>query len=222
VPENPALHLAEIEAHVQRYLGPVESVFHEIASDLIHLDVLFIPPGPNRDYQTLVTSGASDLVMRVPQGMERHNRAEVLISLPAGWPLDQQSLKNEDFYWPIRLLKYVGRFPHEYNTWMGWGHTIANGDRGERIANTNFTGVMLSAPYWLGPEFFRLETSTADTICFYSLVPLYQEEIDLKLRMGAKALEELFDRFSIGQVVDIARANVAKKPGWFRGLFGSR
>ncbi|MFQ8729788.1 MAG: suppressor of fused domain protein [Enterocloster bolteae] len=24
-------------------------------------------------------------------------------------------------YWPIRLIKYLARFPHEYSTWLGWG-----------------------------------------------------------------------------------------------------
>ncbi len=44
-----------------------------------------------------------------------------------------------------------------------------------------------------------------------NLVPLYQEEMDLKLTKGADALETLFDKNGIGVVVDTTRKNVAKR-----------
>lgn len=215
-PEGAGVHLEAIEGHLEKHLGKIETVYHEILSDVIHLDILFLPASDEKPYHTLVTSGASDRPMRVPEEMEDFSLAELMINLPTEWLLDQESLEQEANYWPLRWLKQIGRLPHEYDTWVGWGHTIPNGDPAEPIADTRFTGVMLSPPYWLGPDFFQLETQTGEKICFYNMIPLYEEEMKLKLAKGAEALEGLFDKNGIGFVVDTGRKNVAKKRGWFR------
>jgi len=215
-PEDDGIHLEAIEAHLQEHVGKIETVYHEIVSDLIHLDILFLPANPEKPYHTLVTSGVSDRPMRVPEEMEDFSRTELMINLPTEWPLDQESLKEDANYWPIRWLKQIGRLPHDYDTWIGWGHTIPNGDPAEPIANSRFTGMMVSPPYWLGPDFFQLETGAGEKICFYNVIPLYQEEMDFKLAKSAEALEERFDKNGIGLIVDLDRKNVAKKKGWFR------
>lgn len=215
-PEHEARNLADIEAHLERYIGPVETVMHELVSDTIHLDLLHIPPADDRPYHTIVTSGMSDLAMDVPEDMAEFARAELMIELPGDWPISQEAFQNEDNYWPLRWLKQIGRLPHEYNTWVGWGHSIPNGDPAEPIANTEFTGVCLAPPYWLDAEFFQLKAASGDTVCFYDLVPVYAEEMQLKLDEGFGALEERFEREDIGYVLDTSRPNVAKKKGWFR------
>jgi len=75
---------------------------------------------------------------------------------------------------------------------------------------------MLTPPYWLSPDFFRLTTKDGEIITFYMIVPLYQEEMDLKLKGGAEELEKRFEKEDIDFVLDIRRRNVAKKKGWFR------
>jgi hypothetical protein len=215
-PKHSAQHLEEVEAHVEKHIGKVEMVFHEILSDLVHLDVLWVPATADRPYQVLVTSGVSDEPMTVPEGMEQYRRAELLMALPAEWPLTEDAFKDEANYWPVRWLKMIGRLPHEYNTWVAWGHTIPNGDPAEPIANTGFIGVMLSAPYWLPPEFFQLATKAGETISFYQLVPLFKEEMDLKLEKGAEELEGRLEKADVGFVLDVGRTNVAARKGWFR------
>jgi len=215
-PKHSTDHLEEIEAHIEKHIGKIETVFHEIVSDLIHLDVLFIKATPERPYHVLVTSGVSDEPMKVPKGMEEHNRVELIIALPKEWPLTQESFKSENHYWPVRWLKQIGRLPHEYDTWVGWGHTIPNGDPAEPIANTNFVGVMLSPPYSLPTELFQLKTKNGNNIRFYALIPLYQEEMDFKLKSGADALEEKLEKQNIDFIVNPSRNNVIKKKGWFK------
>jgi hypothetical protein len=213
-PEHHGVHCEAIEAHLAKYVGKVASVWHEIISDLVHLDLLFVPADEGRDHHYIVTSGVSDLPMTVPEGYEDWRRVELMIALPASWPLSQQAFANEANYWPLRWLKQVGRLPHEYQTWIGYGHTIPNGDPPKPIADTQFTGVMLTPPYHLPPEFFTLPAS-GEKIRFYMLTPLYQEELDLKLEKGAEELEERFDKRRIGFVLDTKRANVAARRGWF-------
>ncbi len=215
-PQHAAENLEEVEGHVEKHIGKIETVFHELVSDLIHLDVLFVPATPDRPYHVLVTSGVSDEPMKVPEGMEQFRSAELLIALPKEWPLTQDAFKDEANYWPVFWLKQIGRMPHEYNTWIGWGHSIPNGDPAQPIANTKFVGVMLTPPYWLSPDFFQLTTKGGETISFYRMVPLYQEEMDLKLKSGAEELEKKFEKENVGFVLDIKRRNVAKKKGWFR------
>lgn len=215
-PAHSTEHLEEIEAHLEKHIGKIETVFHEIVSDLIHLDVLFIPATAERPYHVLATSGVSDEPMKVPEDMEKHNRVELIMALPKEWPLTQESFKSENNYWPVRWLKQIGRLPHEYDTWIGWGHTIPNGDPAEPIANTKFTGVMLSPPYSLPPDFFQLKTKNGSTIRFYALIPLYQEEMDFKLSSGAESLEEKLEKQNVGFIANTSRRNVVKKKGWFK------
>lgn len=214
-PQHPGKYLEEIDAHIERHIGKVESVFHEILSDIVHLDVHFIPATNARPYHVLVTSGVSDEPMNVPAEMEEFRRAELLIALPRSWPLTQESLKRKENYWPVGWLKQIGRLPHEYNTWIGWGHTIPNGDPAEPIANTRFTGLMVTTPQWLPVEFFQMTASDGEKISFYQLVPLYQEEMDLKLKKGAEELEERLAKAGGSIAIDVQRPNVAKKKGWF-------
>jgi hypothetical protein len=48
------------------------------------------------------------------------------------------------------------------------------------------------------------------------MVPLYQEEMDLKLKKGAEELEGRLEKEKVGFILDTKRPNVAVKKGWFR------
>jgi hypothetical protein len=210
LPEHSCRNLEDIEAHIEKHIGKIEWVFHELVSDLVHLDVLFVKATKERPYHVLVTSGVSDEAMNVPKGMENFARAELLIALPEDWPLTQADFKDGANYWPVFWLKQIGRLPHDYNTWIGWGHTIPNGDPPQPIENTSFTGVVLEPPFWLPAEFFQLTTQAGDLVSFYDLVPLYFEEMQLKLKLGVEELEKRFERAEIGFVLDPHRPNVAQ------------
>jgi len=217
LPENGSKNLEVIENHLKKHVGKVETVYHEILSDLIHLDILIIPSNANKPYHTLVTCGVSEMPMTVPQGVEDFKYAELMINLPAKWPLlkDYEVIgNNENNHWPIRWLKHIGRLPHDYDTWIGWGHTIPNGDPAVPIANTKFTGVMLTFPYWFGPDFFQLEIEPGEKINFYHMVPLYKEEMDLKLAKGAEIIDERIAKDKNNFILNTKRKNVAKKKRW--------
>lgn len=216
-PEHDAVHLEDIQAHVEAHLGPISTVLHEIVSDLVHLDILVVEATEERPFHVLVTSGVSDMPMAVPGGLEDERRVELVIALPADWPLAMEAFQDERHYWPLRWLKQVGRLPHAYGTWIGWGHTIPNGDPPAPIADTRFAGVLLMPPYFLPAGFFRLQTRAGETVTFYQLMPLHADEMDLKLREGADALEALFEKHNVDLVIDPHRASVARptRRGWW-------
>ncbi len=220
-------NITAISDHIEANIGPVDSVFHELISDQVHIDVHWVKPSSNFPFHLLVTSGMSDKPMNVPTDMEdfeSYQYTELCILLPKDWKIQgdktamDEVFSDETVYWPIRWLKMIARFPHEYNTWVGWGHTIPNGEFAEPFADNTKLGCMILLPPMHLPEsFFELPINDNKTICFYALYPLYPEEMNFKLEKGLDALLDKFQEFDVPHVVDPARVNTCKKK---KGLFG--
>ena len=177
-----------VEGHIQQYFGKVENVFHELVSPDIHVDICMVPPTEERDYCTLVTMGMGAHRMNVPEELAEYKleRAELAIALPADWKLDQESMKDEKWYWPIRLLKSLARLPIASDTWLGFGHTM---DNKENFAeNTKLCAAILTGPQSTeeGGEVCTLPGG--EEVNFYQVIPLYEDELDYKLEHDIDAL----------------------------------
>ena len=204
--------LKEISDHIEAHLGPIETVFHELVSDTVHIDVHFIKPTAAFPYIRLVTSGMSDLPMTVPEGRQINPYAELMLNLPGDWKMTQADFEDENWYWPIRLVKYLARLPHKYRTWLGVGHTVPNGDPAEPYApGTALSGAVVVTPVSVPDAFRRLVINDSKTIDFLVVVPLYSEEMDFKLRKGVGALLDNFNKAGVSDIVDPQRRNVARK-----------
>lgn len=192
-----------MEAHIDKYFGHSDKVFHEIASPDIHVDIYIVEPTLEKNYYTLITTGMGAHRMNTPEELNEYKlqRAEMLIYLPADWNI--QSEKEED-YWPLRWLKILARLPIEQNTWLGWGHTVPNG--GPMADNTKFTGVMLIDPENVDEEAAVCRLPNGEGVNFYQVIPLYEEEMNFKIEHGAEALLERMD--DVSALVDINRRNV--------------
>jgi hypothetical protein len=212
-------NLEAISEHIEQHLGKIESVFHEIVSDHVHIDIHWVKPSGKIPFNILVTSGMSDEAMNTPVEFADHRYAELCIILPATWQIvgkDEEILEDENNYWPIRWLKIIARFPHLYNTWIGWGHTIPNGENAEPFAENTQLGCMMLFPSISLPEdFFELKINEEKNIRFYCLIPLYKEEMDFKLNKGSDALTDKFERHQVTDVININRINTCKKKGFF-------
>jgi hypothetical protein len=203
-----------ISEHVEKYIGKIDNVIHEIVSDLIHLDILVVKPTRERNYYSFVTCGMSDLPMTVPEGAENFKFAELMICLPGDWKVSQAAFEQEEHYWPIRWLKNMARLPHEYATWLYLAHTIPNGDPPRPYAsNTKLSGMLLALPSITREpkDFFTLTLPNKNQVHFFSLIPLYTEEMDLKLERGADHLFEKLEKVGVNEILAIKRRNVAQK-----------
>ena len=203
-----------LTSHLEQHLGPIETVLHEVISDLVHVDLHILLPQADRDYTILATTGMSDRPMSVPEEGKSLQYAELLLCLPADWPLEQEQFTDEKYYWPIRWLKMLARFPHEYQTWLGSGHTIPNGDPAEPFHESVpfVCWLLLNPPF--GPEALTpCEISEEKQVHFYALMPLYEEEMIYKLAHGYDALLERFDKYQTSFVLDPTRRNVCKRKG---------
>jgi hypothetical protein len=207
--------MEQIDQHIQAHIGKVENVFHEIMSDIVHIDVHIVPPRQERPYYTFVTSGMSDLPMTVPNGLERFRFAELLLCLPASWPMGNEAFKRPENYWPIHGLKMLARFPHQYRTWLGFGHTMPNGNPSVPFAaNTKMDGWMLAQPFTVSKDFWNLQVSEDKLIWFYSLLPLFPDEMELKLKTNAETILSRFEKAKYSELIDLSRKSVASNPWW--------
>ncbi|MCX7217965.1 MAG: suppressor of fused domain protein [Burkholderiales bacterium] len=204
--------IQEISDHIEKHLGPVETVFHEVISDTVHIDVHIVKPTLEFPFVRLVTSGMSDLPMTTPDGVDVPKYVELMISLPSNWKTDQASFDNESWYWPIRLIKGLARLPHKYQTWLGFGHTVPNGDPAEPYApNTSLCGAIVLPSVSAPAGFQTLEILGVKTVTFYSVVPLYAKEMEFKLRLGTDKLLDRFDKKGINDVVSLERSDATVK-----------
>ena len=204
-------NINRISNHIEKHLAPVATVFHEIVSELVHIDVHCIPASDDRPYITLITSGMSDRPMSPPPEAKQYSYAELMICLPPDWPIKQESFRDENNYWPIRWLKRLARFPHEYDTWLFEGHTIPSGDPPEPFAeNTQFCGWLLFPPLLVPDEFRELRVDSEKTIRFFAIFPLYEQEMEFKLSAGMDALIDRFAQHGVTELVDVTRPNTCK------------
>ena len=177
-----------VEGHIQQYFGKFENVFHEIVSPDIHVDICIVPPTEERDYYTLVTMGMGAHRMNVPEELAEYKleRAELAIALPADWKLDQESMKDEKWYWPIRLLKSLARLPIASDTWLGFGHTMDNQE--DFAENTKLCAAILTGPQGTQDGSEVCPLPGGEEVNFYQVIPLYRDELEYKLAHDADAL----------------------------------
>jgi len=197
-------HLEAITDHVERHVGPVIGVVHELKSELIHVDVLRVAPTARRPYWTLVTSGMSDAPMR-DQSCPEHSflhHAELVLCLPATWPFD---LRDPRWAWPYTLLRELARLPHATDTWLAWGHTCGIGPRRRLAPNVPFTGAVLLPPATLPVAFATGLEAAGRQIDILGVVLLHRRELKLKLARGLDALLDQVGWDSLSEVVDLDR-----------------
>ena len=198
--------MSAIEQHIKNTFGEFENVFHELVSPDIHVDICVVPPSDERDYYTLVTMGMGAHRMNVPEELAEYKleRAELAIALPPDWKLDEESLKDERWYWPIGLLKVLARLPISKDTWLGFGHTM---DKQSPFAeDTELCAALLVGPQdvvWNGGEVCTLPSG--EEVNFYQVIPLYRNEMEYKMEHDADAL--LKKMAGISFVVNPTRQN---------------
>lgn len=214
-PAAQSLYGEEIVRHMEGvFPGREISVLHEIMSELVHIDVYLMHPSEREPFYVLFTGGMSDLAMTLPEDLlpqyQHLERAEVMIFLPADWNIRGIGGVAADTaqrdYWPVGLLKSLARFPHEYDTWLGHGHSMPNGeDYTPYDESTALCGVVLTG---LRDDIGLMSARDGTPVNFYMAVPVYREEMEYKLEHGADALlDKIVELPGNPFVVDIDRLN---------------
>jgi hypothetical protein len=234
-PDVPAVtpYMKQIEAHIERTIGPIGQVFHEIISDDIHLDLYIVPPTgkePSEEFPlgtnhyTIITGGLSARAQNVPPDAREDISPfqELMIALPADWPgmnpdgtWDSEVTGRDENWWPIAFMKLVARMPHEYDTFLAPGVTIPNGEDAVPFADNTQLGCMMVFQPILCPAAHKLQVTDDLEIQFYALWPIYKEEMNLKLSKGLQPLLEKLVEAELTELFQPGRPNLCKKKGWF-------
>src|SRR3990172_960869 len=118
----------EIAAHVERWVGPIEHVHHELASEHVHIDVFHVPPNPKRELHTLVTAGMSTRPMKPPAEAAECRLVELVLTLPRDWSAGPAMYESAAHAWPLEGMIELARLPHASGEWIWGGHSVADPD----------------------------------------------------------------------------------------------
>jgi hypothetical protein len=203
---------AALQAHIKAHLGKISTIYPETEktnSDLPPIALYLIAPTRRRPYYTLITAGMSSLPLHTPDDSSEAQYAELLMCLPTEWSFSPEALQDEANAWPLHWLKAVAQLPHSTKSWLGWGHTLAVGEGLSLAApNTLFSALLLLSPVLPSEDFQELYINEQKTINFWSLIPLYAEEMNYKLDYGLERLVTRFDEQCISELLDPKRANL--------------
>ena len=187
-------------------------ILEEIVPGEPRLDVVHIASSFFRRYEVVVTRGMSAKAMAVPSDSSEPRFAELLAVLPKGWPIRTSAFGAEGNYWPIRLLKTLARHPAERNTWLGFGHTHANGSSEAAVKpyaqNTALCATVVLPPATLGERAWNFRRPDGEEVFLWAAVPLHLSELKFKQRHGVGALLDLFDKSRITDKIDPERKPV--------------
>lgn len=217
-PSGDPVLIEEVPRHFEEIFGEVAVVYHEKASEFIHLDVFQFDPEPGvKSAYTLVTGGLAAKPMNTPseiQNRENYLYAELVLHLPEDWPMQWDELQRPENFWPIAALKSFARLPHERESWIWGGHTLRNGELEPYAADTELCAALLCPSFQLPPKFETLGLSDGREIVFLSLAFLYREEWEFTSKHQSEALFERAKKFGLRPmhffVLDKSRPNLCR------------
>ncbi len=196
-----------VNDHVVSWIGePV--ILHEKVSETIHIDIYWVAPSDERPFHTLVTSGMAQEAMKAPKGSDACTHAELVMFLPPDWPMDR--IQDDDgAFWPIRVMKRLARYPHDFNTWVWLGHTIPMGDSGP--VDLPFDSVLLDFPMLLDSSGCALPLPDGRKVMFLGIILLRPEEREFCMANEPDAFMDLVeeqDRLAELLVLDLGRESM--------------
>ncbi|MFJ8460829.1 suppressor of fused domain protein [Lysinibacillus xylanilyticus] len=200
---------------ITEQFGPINNTISEIVpGSRVAIDIQVILPSQEHDFITLVTTGMSDCAMDDSEECKGSKYAELVLKLPANWPLSRNEMTNQEYYWPLKWLRMVAHIPHQYDGWLEEGVMLPNGEPPTPFAsNTALSCILIST----SKEMRSFIDSKNRVINFYLLIPIYTEERMLALQYGHEYIIERFEESGITDVLDIQRERIKKK-GKFKDI----
>jgi hypothetical protein len=183
------------EVYLRRF-GTAKQVWHETIPLIPHIDVMeYYRTGKDRIVCTLVTSGMSDLPMRIPPKAETPARVELIFYCTDPKPAY------------VSTLRFLAHFAHDQKTWIAAFHTIPMGNQ----AGTIMESAALDTIFLLPPIVQKDQDLAKDLILdgdgveFVWVVPISAAECKLKLDKGSTALLDVFQENRHPYIFDPSR-----------------
>lgn len=194
---------AAVLEHIRTHIGSVDTVLHQIEAVTMAIDIHHVPPTADRKCHTLITSGLSDQPM--PEGA-RVRYGELVMCLPAGWPMDEEALEDDANAWPLEMLRALCRLPYAHGVAFDFGLCTDNLTLPFAMAgDAGFSAVLLAPPVTIPDAFWCLEAANGKVIDFFGIVMLYPRELEFARYDGVVALARALDRLSVNELVQLGR-----------------
>jgi hypothetical protein len=205
-------HQEAIADYTVQNLGPIQGMF-DLAPpgpESLPMKLLYVPATEHKPFQLLVSAGMSAQAMAIPEDFEGDpppDRVELLIGLPPDWPVEQA---RGEHVWPLRLLAHLARLPSEATGWLCEGHTIPNGDPAHPYApSTELSCALIAPPLVIPPEARTIPLPEGAAAQLLAVVPLFEREVEAKLKEGVDKLFERLDAHGVNEVLFPGRRAVA-------------
>ena len=185
----------KIQEHYDKYILAMgaesdPNILHELHSDDMHIDIAHYKPTKDFPYHVLGTIGMSGYTMKNAP----FKNLELIMFLPEDWQIDEKSLQDEKWYWPIRLLKMVARLPYESDDIVSVGHTISMNEKFDPFYNcTKMSFGLLTFPTWINYDFFTLKYGLIPRkkINFLCLTAITSDEYGVFKKIGYEKFMEV-------------------------------
>jgi hypothetical protein len=159
---------------------------------------------PGQSLKIIHTDGLSRSAQVVSTGSEKYSCIELIFCLPDYWDLSVQP-------WPKTWLEKIASIPSRFNTWIGPGDTIPAGKPPKPLTDKfKANHFIISEPIVLR-EFFSAPGNKPDHVAVLSVIPIFQQELDFKLRNSGTALLMRLAAKGITDEVDLYRKSVCRK-----------
>ncbi|MQR86200.1 suppressor of fused domain protein [Bacillus megaterium] len=170
--------------YIENKIGEVSFTLSEIVLiSLVEIDVHVIMPTEERNVITLFTTGMSTLPMAEGKVEEELQYAELIMTLPPNWPINEEALKKEENNWPLGWIRQIAHLPHIYEGWVDEGIIIPNEEPPQPFANnTKMSSLLIMRPCG---ENLQLIDEGKGVINLYQLIPLHETERQIAIEKGS-------------------------------------
>lgn len=159
---------------------------------------------PDSNRTELLTHGMSNWGMKVPAGGEDFQFAELNLSLPSDWPLDNTALTKVKHAWPLEWMMKIAQYPKQNDTWLGGKSVIfASGEKLKPLGpGTRMTcWLLLDAD----TDWSSIPRPGGGRIVIYTVFPIYTAERNFELKHGIIPLIQRFQERNVPFVLDPKR-----------------
>ena len=195
----------EVSKFISKRFGNYDMVMGEKSSEGPRIDIAIIEPTKKRNYYTLCTIGLGAYKMNIDEENFplAQDRIELLIYLPADWPISPDKFADENNYWPVRLLKSIARVPYYENSFLTFGHTFSNSEEATYAENTDKVGAILLSPIPDPLEPVICQLSSDKEVEFLQVFPVTKDEMLYRKTYDSNTL--------IARLEDTKKASGVKK-----------
>lgn len=207
--------MEEVSQFISKRFGNYDMVMGEKNSEGPRIDIAIIEPTKKRNYYTLCTIGLGAYMMNIDEEKSplAQEYIELLIYLPANWPISPEKFNDENNFWPVRLLKSTARIPYYEDSYLTFGHTVSSSEEATYAANTDKVGAILLSPVPDPLEPVICQLSSDKEIEFLQVFPVTKDEMSFRKANGSNALiaklEDIKKALGIKKWIDFALSRMA-------------